>query len=196
MSTATRSRLDIIVPRIRARDPQGRYIPMLPWGERHPGDVRPKPTMCSLSLSEVTGRSPIAVRRAVETLARYFQREFRYDFIQYSANQPGDSRDHTFLWTRDDVTHHEGVGAICFRWREYSNVPHGLAVAWVWIHPYLRRQRILASHWDCFRRVYGDFYVEPPLSSAMKAFLESRGECCRCGRTCHCTPESERREAS
>jgi hypothetical protein len=195
MSTATRSRLDIIVPRVRIRDPYS-HLPHSLWREMMFGEVRPKPTRDRLSLSAITGKSPITMRRSVETLACYFRREFGYDFVQYSATEPSDPRDRIFLWTRDDCMYHAAIGAICFRWREYDNAPHGLAVAWVWIHPYLRRHGILAAHWEFFRHLYGDFYVEPPLSPAMKAFLESRGECCRCGRTCHCTPESERREAS
>jgi hypothetical protein len=128
------------------------------------------------------------MRRAVETLARYFQREFCYDFIQYGATERSDPRDRVFLWTQDSYTYHAAIGAICFRWREYRDTPPGLAVAWVWIHPYLRRRGILAGHWGFFRDTYGDFYIERPLSPAMQAFLTSRGECLRCGRTCHCPP--------
>jgi hypothetical protein len=121
-------------------------------------------------------------------LARYFQREFGYDFIQYTATEVGDDRDRVFLWMRDEVLYHAGVGAICFRWRKYRDASQGPALAWVWLHPYLRRQGILGAHWGFFRHLYGDFRVEGPLSEAMASFLERRGECARCGRSCTCTP--------
>jgi hypothetical protein len=184
----SRSRLDIVVPRLNLRSLASGLPEDLCWEVY--GDVRPKPT--EFSLMAIANGSPKPARRAVETLARYFQREFGYDLIQYSADEASDPRDRVFLWLEDRCGSYEAIGAACFRWREWENVPHGLGLAWIWIHPYLRRHGILGAHWDFFRHLYGDFSVEPPLSPAMKAFLAARNECWRCGRgACHCQIKKE-----
>jgi hypothetical protein len=45
----------------------------------------------------VTHQSPAPLRRRVEVLARYFRREFRYDFVNYSASDGPDCE--AWLWT-------------------------------------------------------------------------------------------------
>ena len=71
--------------------------------------------------------------------------------------------------------HVDVVGACCFREREWIDAK-AWALQWVWLHPYARRQGVLASAWPHFRRRYGDFHVEGPLSPAMKGFLARMGE--------------------
>jgi hypothetical protein len=187
MSTAIGNRLDIVVPRLQIRDFH-RTLTEAEWRDFVLSDIQPDRSkyhgMHRVQIRLVSRKSPVTMRRATETLARYFQREFGYDFLQYSEDERGDSRDRVYLWTRDDCMFHSAVGAACFRWRDYSNAPHGLALAWIWLHPYLRRQGILSAHWEYFRARHGDFYVETPLSPAMEAFLKVRGECARCGRIC------------
>ena len=122
----------------------------------------------------VTTRSPLSLRRAVYQIAKYFRREFRFDFLQYDyTDEEASARAYLFeavgnleAWPRSVM-----VGACCFRWREWSNVPHGWALQWVWLHPYARGRGILAGHWPYFRQRFGDFHVEGPLSPAMAAFL-------------------------
>ncbi len=173
--------LDIIVPRIYCKSPSGK-LTMEQLCELYPRDFHLGRSQYELNL--ITGDSPKTAREATETLAYYFRREFGYDFVQYSAQEDADPRDRVFLWTVNRYSYHAGIGAACFRWREYDNAAPRLSLAWVWIHPYLRRHGILTGHWDYFRALYGDFLVEPPLSHPMKAFINKRGECWRCGRVC------------
>jgi hypothetical protein len=46
---------------------------------------------------------------------------------------------------------------------------------------------MLSTAWPYFRKLYGDFPCEPPLSRAMQNFLASRGECAICGRASACS---------
>ena len=127
-----------------------------------------------------------SARLAVDVIARYFQREFNYGFLQYEANEISDPRDRIYLLTVNRHTHLLGVGAICFRWREWKDASYRLGLAWLWINPFLRRKGILSVYWDAFRNLHGDFFIEQPMSVAMDAFLCKRGECWLCGRECRC----------
>lgn len=57
--------------------PKGKYfdivVPMIPSGES--------------PLLEITVKSKPSHKRAVYTLARFFQREFDYDFVQYDQDE-------------------------------------------------------------------------------------------------------------
>jgi hypothetical protein len=116
---------------------------------------------------------PIRFRRAVETIARYFRREFHFDFVQYSAtDRYCDKRDRAWLWFgHGAVTVTDPlpcIGACSFRWREEET---GYALQWIWLHPYCRRRSLLTSAWPMFREWFGEFEVEGPLSEPMEAFL-------------------------
>lgn len=118
---------------------------------------------------KVTGDSKAVLKRAVLHCAAYFRREFHYDFVQYGMEDEGDGNQ-AFLWCSDDYDR-RGIGACCFRWREYTNHPHGWALQWIWFHPYFRRHGHLRKAWPYFRQAFGDFAVEGPISPAMEAFL-------------------------
>lgn len=141
-------------------------------------------------VARVDRRSPRPVRLAVAVLARYFHREFRYDFPLYDVDEPTDARDRVYLLHRENLNTpgggRFGVGAFCFRWRDWTNAPHGLALSWLWLNPFVRNAGILSKLWPTFREVHGDFLTETPLSKAMDSFLKKRGECWRCGRHCTC----------
>jgi hypothetical protein len=126
-----------------------------------------------VELLPVTPRSPMRFRRAVETIAQYFRREFGYDFTQYDATERSDPRDQVFLWVNpcDDLAGVRALGAACFRWRRWSDGSAGLALAFCWLHPYCRRQGVLSASWPHFCERLGDFVVERPLSPAMEGFL-------------------------
>lgn len=141
---------------------------------------------CEYRIDRIDQNSMKSARLAVDVMARYFRREFSYDFVQYEANEISHSRDRIFLLTVNRYSHRLGVGAICFRWRVWRDAPPCLALAWVWINPFLRRKGILSTYWEAFRTLYGDFLCEPPLSPAMKTFLAKRNECWKCGRQCMC----------
>lgn len=128
---------------------------------------------------EVNEASALDRRNALEQFARYFKAEFRYDHIQYFANE----HDETcigFLFTESALDicteDHDQMptrcsGGCCFRRREYKNAPQW-TLDWIWLHPFFRHRGILSTHWRHFQAQFGNFSVEPPLSSAMQAFLK------------------------
>ena len=124
-----------------------------------------------LNVMCVSSRSPMAHKRAVEAFAYYFRREFQYGFVQYDASEYTSNQDTlAFLWTVEHDVHIDiSVGACCFRWRDESNQ---WALQWIWLHPYCRRQGRLSETWIAFKNWFGDFDVEPPLSEAMKRFVD------------------------
>lgn len=165
------NKLDIITPVLSYELHLSRYAETYPElveiGKNKPGSRH------ETHLYPITKNTPLLARKATEVIGYYFRREFRYDFPPYQAHEDGDVRDRVFLLTQQEDWETEyAVGAIVFRWRKYSNAPEQLVLSWVWIHPFLRRQGILAAYWGIFRKHYGDFHVESPLSKAMKAFLE------------------------
>lgn len=126
-----------------------------------------------LQLTPVRWTSGKRNRSTLERLAKYFQREFRYDFIQYISSEPR-SDDIGFLWSveiMDKRVVDAAVGGCVFRSREA-----GWALAWVWFHPFVRRQGLLSDAWPYFRRRFGSFDVEEPLSDSMDKFLAKQGE--------------------
>ncbi len=127
-----------------------------------------------ITLYPVSSDHRIIVRNAVEVIAYYFRREFDYDFPGYEAYGDNNRRDRIFVLTQGSYER-VVVGVIVFRWREYTNAPHQLVLSWLWIHPFLRRKGILTSYWPIFRKLYGKFRIEQPLSKAMRAFLQKMG---------------------
>lgn len=123
----------------------------------------------------VSAKSPGSHKRAVEILAHYFRREFRYDFLQYSSEEKqDDDRLLAFMWTAGSPPSVSVVGACCFRWREWEGMDSDWAMQWVWLHPYFRRQGLLTRSWPAFGRLFKSFYVEQPLSVAMVEFLKDK----------------------
>lgn len=131
-------------------------------------------------LVEVHRTSPKKHRAAVETVARYFKREFQYDSLQYSAENDDAI---AFLFIDPDTMrvdqrerwHLLARGAICFRQRPLPD--HEIVtwrLDWVWLHPYFRNAGVLDRHFDLFEKRFGDFFIGAPLSNSMKRFLEKR----------------------
>lgn len=112
---------------------------------------------------------------AVEQLARYFQREFNYDFLPYTVGEhmhEGDSRIQPYLFFSsqeyNDIVARP-IGACGFMLpRDYEHC----VMNWVWMHPYARRKGHLTKVWPYFRRRYEDFRIMTPLSESMDAFLK------------------------
>lgn len=132
----------------------------------------------------VTPESRLNLRREVERFATYFRREFSYDFQQFSANErieKGKKPYAAYLFT-NEVNHFPRVwaGACCFRWREFKEIEPRWGMQWMWLHPYYRGKGILSRAWDNFHHLHGNFFCEPPFSSAMEAFLRKRGKCIIC----------------
>ena len=166
------NRLDIIVPilneKVQLHNDAARYpeVAELVTGNRVSG----------VQIYLVTPTSPRAVRNAAEIIGHYFRREFGYDFPPYLVSDEPNPRDRLFLLVEGDWIERTVIGAIGFTWRRYQGKPAPQRVlSWVWLHPFRRRKGILTAYWDLFRRVYGDFFVEPPYSKAMETFLKSKG---------------------
>lgn len=122
----------------------------------------------------ITSRSPLPLRRSTEKLARYFRREFGYDFVNFDARER-DPDCEAWLWiTRDFAsaagwcaTGHAVFWKIAFHDRPGPEWQLGSA----WQHPYFRGHGRLTAIWPHWARSYGPFWVETPWSPAMQAFL-------------------------
>jgi RimJ/RimL family protein N-acetyltransferase len=140
----------------------------------------------------VVPRSPIKLRKSLEQIAYYFKREGRYDFVQYEFDEGElEPRDRIFAYVSNEDCDPKLMGGAVFRWRKWNDAEHGIALAWVWLHPYIRGNGVLSEVWPLWRKWFGSFFVEPPLSHAMIRFLASRNECFKCGTECRCKPQSE-----
>lgn len=120
----------------------------------------------------ITTDSPMVLRRGVETLARYFRREFGYDFVNFSAE--GCATDcEAWLWVANGGNgSHYAVGHSVFWQKTYSNRP---GPEWeltsVWLHPFMRNRGRLTRVWPHWQESYGPFWIELPLSAGMRKFL-------------------------
>jgi hypothetical protein len=120
-------------------------------------------------------------REKLEGFALYFKREFKYDFIQYEANEHfyEENKYSGFLFSEmawDQLEEAEPAqyrlfGGGCFRWRELQDHDPAWVLDWVWIHPFFRHRGYLSKHWKFLKQEYGDFLVERPLSADMEKFL-------------------------
>lgn len=122
-------------------------------------------------VNRIKGSDSFECREAMFDIARYFRREFNFDAIQYANlyDKEDDNESYAYAFT---LEFKEGkslvIGTICFRKREWG----GYGLQWVWLHPYVRNKGLLTQHWKLFREKFGNFYVEPPYSEAMKQFLK------------------------
>jgi hypothetical protein len=158
------------------------------------------------SPTRVTVESPLVLRKAVYQCARWFKKEFQYDYTQYGYNGREDDPNHVaFLWPHPDSILLLGndefvlaiIGACCFRWRnDYWNQDHCWAMQWMWLHPFYRHRGLLSQAWGGFRGEFGSFVAEPPLSDAMEGFLGKQGECWLCGKSCTCSDRPAKRSKS
>jgi hypothetical protein len=117
---------------------------------------------------------PLPLRNAVHRFARYFRREFKYDFVQYSPSDiqgPDEANAFLFCDPRWEDSY-DAYGACCFRWREWKDHPPGWALQWAWMHPYWREKGHFKRVYPLFRERFGLFHFEPPLSKAMRGFID------------------------
>lgn len=135
----------------------------------------------SKGLTRIRYGDPKSARKVIYEFARYFQREFQYDFIQYSIDPERSSNDNNtqaFLFHHYDVGVHNdriAYGACCFRYRKnWTNLEPHWALQWIYLHPLCRNEGELTRHWETFETVFGNFMVEEPLSKSMEYFIENK----------------------
>ena len=136
-----------------------------------PKTVRGREQWCRLpgwGFQPVLSGSPPVWRKEVLKLARYFRREFRYDFVQYSFTGENDINTQAYTWLNDTGIM---IGACCFRERVYESLGKIWCLDWVWFHPYERNKGHLKEAWPHFRKQYGIFHCEHPLSRPMTGFI-------------------------
>jgi hypothetical protein len=122
-------------------------------------------------------RSRKSSLNAVETLAKYFRREFGYDLLQYSAVEAArDDGTIAVLFLDSMPEKPVAVGACCFRFRQYPNTSPSKywAMQWAWMHPYVRKSGRMSKAWPMLQKMFSPFDVEGPLSTAMTAFLSKQ----------------------
>ena len=129
------------------------------------------------TLYEVGDNDPMPYRKAVETIGKYFQREFRFDFRPYRTSWH-DPTNVVFVWIGEDFDWSGNKKAVVFGACEFdtdkaSSNGDDRYLAWIWLHPYYRQRGLLAGAWPYFKGRFGDFGIERPLSSGMRAFLRS-----------------------
>ena len=117
----------------------------------------------------VTTKSPQWMHNEMHLRALAFQREFKYDFIQWeSPKRDTDPYVRGYMFANPSSV---VVGACALRWREHEE--HFFwGLQWIWISPGYRRKGILTRHWPALRKSYGDFFVEGPVSDEMMSFLD------------------------
>jgi hypothetical protein len=131
----------------------------------------------------ITEAAPKRVQAVVYEFARYFRREFHYDFPQFhDPTLPASVNDalppwEAWIWSPANSLRPIAIGATVFRHeRVVGNEHPEWVMSWIWLHPYFRRRGLLTQAWPTFRHRYGDqFLLEHPLSAAMEAFVQSQG---------------------
>jgi hypothetical protein len=128
-------------------------------------------------ICKLTEGSTVNERKALEQFARYFKNEFRFDNIQYEANNH-DKNCIGFLFTEnamDIMTDaHTSMPSRSIGGCTFVKNHHGWVLCWAWLHPYFRKKGILSRHWKTFVSEFGDFCIESPVSSSMEAFLKKQ----------------------
>lgn len=119
---------------------------------------------------------------ALESIARCFKNEMKYDHTQYDASEHyGDSCigfiiveqnlsrtvDYDFS-NEKNIQFHYVIGGGCFI-NDSDNLKE---LDFIWLHPYARRRKIMQEVWKIFNKKFSDFTLSQPLSTAMINFLE------------------------
>lgn len=138
-------------------------------------------------LIEVNKSSPFELLNSLEQLAKYFRREQGFDTVQFDASEVRDptSSFRGFLFAESGLNHMTEehlpvtpsliIGGGCFRYRIFKGGDKRAFLDWIWIHPYERKKGKLPEHWPQLQKLANDdrgFFLTPPISRAMRAFLE------------------------
>ena len=128
----------------------------------------------NVTAHHVTTHSPPWQHREMYVRALAFKRELHYDFVQWgSPSGDSDPQVNGFLLT-DAIG--AIVGACAFRWRDSPDMPAHWGLQWIWLCPGQRRKGHVTRHWSAWRRRFGNFAIEAPVSDAMRAFALKQGD--------------------
>jgi hypothetical protein len=141
--------------------------------------LQPKPNSRFLKLLSngndavhVNSISPKWLQWELFLRARRFQREFDFDFPQWSPFGDEQPSAHGFLFNDTTGTFGQGaiVGGCVFRWVEFLDAPDRWGMDWVWIAPDARRKGVLSRNWPNFIKQFGEFHLTRPVSEGMMTF--------------------------
>ena len=128
-------------------------------------------------LHEINARSDVELRNNLEKFARYFKDEMRYDNVPYdAANHERNWTGYLFKTPALDLVKDENLptpmrwfGGCLFRQENEE-----WTLCWIWLHPFFRNRGELSTEWKEFKKKYGSFKIQEPLSAQMERFLIKR----------------------
>jgi len=162
------------------------YCPDLPDNRRqhcrfHAEFIRPRVPRPDLRLTDagdirVDAQSPVWLHKLIYERARALRHDEGYDFAQWhsiEAPTPHDNERgiHALLLVENSNI---PVGVVSFSWVDWQN-PGEPAPGWhmcmAWVADSWRRRGVMTHRWPNWRETYGDFTLERPLSTAMRALI-------------------------
>ncbi|MCK9905172.1 hypothetical protein MXD63_34910 [Frankia sp. Cpl3] len=115
---------------------------------------------------EVTARSPLNLRKAVEVYGRAIKHECHYDFPL--ADAKNFNTQHAWLLPHPRVHRVSFVTAGVVSFLAY---PDGWELFWMYVHPFARGCGAIERYWPAFVAAYEPFTVQHPISPAGRALL-------------------------
>jgi hypothetical protein len=102
------------------------------------------------------------------------QRDEHYDFPQRRETGPPrmeahESDLHALVLVENGSI---AVGAVAFVWTKWLGRVPGWYMPFAWVADEWRRRGVMSRRWPEWRKTYGAFELQRPLSSAMVAFVE------------------------
>ena len=112
-------------------------------------------------------------RELVDRFGLYLFREQGYDFPLTLGGSSKTGKAYFFIGGALCFTTVQPIGVVVFD-KPFNNTPKDWSLEWVWIHPFERGNGVLSRAWPGFKKEFGDFYIQPPLSWGMRAFLAAQ----------------------
>jgi len=118
-------------------------------------------------------------KKSLESIARCFKNEMRFDHAQYDASEHYDDSCIGFIiveqnfsktvdYDKENIQFHYVIGGGCFR----NGLNELKELNFIWLHPYARRREITQTIWKIFNKKFTKFTLTEPLSASMINFLE------------------------
>lgn len=107
---------------------------------------------------------------AAESIGRYFHRETHFDFPPYSVGDEGEDH-HVYLVRSKRISTCVPIvaGALGIQ-----RVQDNWVLTWIWLHPWERGTNLVDAVFNTLDETYGSFYVEAPISGAMRGLMSKR----------------------